>query len=237
MNKMTELAQEYLGIRVLVLVNQLDKLEHWIDRYLQQPVHHLILAFKCLRLFHDQYTRTLLSRMAAIVVKRMNERGEFRDLVDEIWKLYHNATKTASKNDENKELIKSHLIAKILKERRAWLEMRVQHAPTFSWRMPHARFSSHPRIETFLHSNQPEMSYLFGTSEDARKIVELQNRSETFGSANGRGYSIEILNGPASNILVIRKTRTMFEMELACYNRLVDELKKISDYLKIISKE
>lgn len=111
--------------------------------------------------------------------------------------------------------------------RKAWLEEKTRVQPIFSWSMANAEFNEHPRVQAFMISDEEEMKYPF------KLLSNLREFQKKFGGSNNvekRGYSIQVTELP-KKIAQITKTRALFDQLMVTYNKYVQELEVISEFL------
>lgn len=160
-----------------------------------------------------------LNSLASALAERINEKGEFKELL-RVFLAQHDSTG------------KCPFVVDVLKRRQSWLESRVAGgAPVFSWRMPKATMPHHPQVEAFLHSDQVEFKYQFDPVGHLRNFISFH--SDTYGWNGKSGFSAE-MSEMAGKICLIKKTTKMFDQQTAEFNANTQELNNIKKFLKYI---
>lgn len=168
--------------------------------------------FKCVSLFPE---RTKIDSMIAQIVKIMNEReNTFIGLINGLIR-------------DQKIINQIPRLLNIIEGRKTWLEEQTKQEPLFTWSMPNARIIDYPKIEEFLKSPLPEMSFPFPSKTMLNRFVSMYN--DTYGWTAKKGYSAKI-TARTGNMAFIQKTRKLYEQQVLMYNSHNHELNNIRTY-------
>lgn len=201
------------------LLTSLIPSNRWNQKADKQKDAHLklIVALKCLDLFSEQ-SRDFSNLLAGALAERINDKGEFKELLCE-FERQDDSIRTCA------------FVVDVFKRRQTWLESKLAVGPpVFSWKMSQAIMPDHPQVEAFLRSDQLEFKYQFNRVAYLRRFIS--SYSNEWNNKNG-GYSAN-MKELADKICLITKTKNMYDRQMTEFNAKTQELSNIKKFLASI---